>query len=204
MPTPTTLYLVRHGESAANVDPAARRRDDPPLTERGRAHAARAASALAGAGLAQVCASPLRRARETAETIAAAAGVPVRVVHGLQEVDMGSLAAADAGAGRAEREAIFAAWLAGDRRRRFPGGEDFSAVARRVSERLRAVAREAPGARVALVTHRMPIAAAASLCAAGGGAVPPGGCANGSITVVEVDGAGGFRLVTYGDARHLA
>jgi ribonuclease H / adenosylcobalamin/alpha-ribazole phosphatase len=199
----TTFYLVRHGESAANVDPQARRRDDPALTERGRGQAARAAAALAGAGLAQVLCSPLRRARETAEPIAAAAGAPLSTVDGVHEVDMGALSGADAGAGRAEREAIFSAWLAGDRSRSFPGGEDFAAVARRVAARLAAIARDAPGARVAIVTHRMPIAAAASLCAPAAAAVPPGGCANGSITVVEADAGGALRLVVYGDARHL-
>ncbi|HET9599219.1 MAG TPA: histidine phosphatase family protein, partial [Anaeromyxobacteraceae bacterium] len=92
MPPPPVLYLVRHGESAGNVDPALRRGDDPPLTERGRAQAARAAAALAGKGVRAVFSSPLRRARETAGAIAAAAGVEVHAVDGFGEVEMGTLA----------------------------------------------------------------------------------------------------------------
>src|SRR5689334_22981383 len=125
------LYLVRHGESAGNVNAGLRRSDDPPLTERGRAQATRAAAALAARRLHGVRSSPLRRARETAEIIAAASGVANRVVDGFAEVDMGSLSDAETPQGLAQRQAIFEAWLAGDRARGFPGGEDFAAVVRR-------------------------------------------------------------------------
>lgn len=67
--SPTVLHLVRHGESAGNVNPGLRRSDDPPLTDRGRDQAARAAAALARIGLEAVYSSPLRRARETAEVV---------------------------------------------------------------------------------------------------------------------------------------
>jgi probable phosphoglycerate mutase len=194
------VHLVRHGESAGNVNPALRRSDDPPLTERGREQAARAAAALARAGLDAVYSSPLRRARETAEAIAAAAGVTARLADGFGEVDMGALAEAEIAEARAEREAILAAWLAGDRGRPFPGGEDFAAVIRRVGDGLRGVVAASPGARVAIVTHRVPLAAAAALC----GAPASGACANGSITTIEREEDDRWRLVAWGDARHLA
>jgi broad specificity phosphatase PhoE len=199
------LHLVRHGESAGNVNPAARRSDDPPLTERGREQAARAGAAIARLGVDAVYTSPLRRARETAEAVAAAARAgAVRPVEGFAEVDMGSLSDPETAEGRAEREAIFSAWLAGDRSRAFPGGEDFAAVVRRVGEGLRALAASSPGPRIALVTHRMPIAAAAALCEAGGAPAPSGGCANGSVTTLESEDGARWRLVAWGDAKHLA
>ncbi len=204
MASGSVVYLVRHGESAGNVNLGMRRSDDPPLTERGRAQASRAAAALAKVGIDAVYSSPLRRARETAEAIAAASGAPVRVVEGFAEVGMGTLSDPETPEGRAEREAIFSAWLAGDRSRAFPGGEDFAAVVRRVREGLRTLAGAAPGARIALVTHRMPIAAAAASSEAGGATVPPGGCANGSITSLESEDGERWRLVAWGDARHLA
>ena len=194
------VHLVRHGESAGNVNPAARRSDDPPLTDRGRAQAARAAAALAGAGLRAVFSSPLRRAVETAGAIASAAGLPVRSVEGFAEVDMGALADPETPEARAEREALFAAWLAGDRARAFPGGEDFAAVVRRVRDGLASVAEASPAGPAAVVTHRMALVAAAELCAASPGAA----CANGSITTLESDGRGGFRLLVWADAGHLA
>jgi broad specificity phosphatase PhoE len=56
---------------------------------------------------------------------------------------------------------------------------------------------------VALVTHRMPIAAAAALCGPGGPAGAPGACPNGSITTLRREGEG-WRMVAWGEARHLA
>jgi broad specificity phosphatase PhoE len=200
----SVLFLVRHGESAGNVNPGAKRGDDPPLTERGRAQAGRAAVALARAGIGAVFASPLRRARETAEAIGAAAGLAVQGVEGLGEVDMGALSDTETEDGRAEREAIFSAWLSGDRRRSFPGGEDFASVVGRVRDGLRAVLRAAPGLPAAVVTHRMPIAAAAELCEPGGAAIVRGPCANGSITTLEVGEGDRLRLVAWCDVRHLA
>ncbi len=196
MAAPTVVHLVRHGESAANADPSVRRSDDPPLTPRGREQAARAAATLARAGIDAVFSSPLRRARETADAIAAATGLASSDLAGVAEVGMGALTDPETPEGRAERDAIFSAWLAGDFRRGFPGGERFEDVTRRVREALAAVARDHPGRRVAIVTHRMPIAAAAALA---GQPTPPGGCPNGSVTTLRQDGDG-WTVVAWGDA----
>ncbi len=193
------LYLVRHGESEGNVNPGLRRSDDPPLTERGRAQASRAAAALAELRIEEVCSSPLRRARETAAVIAAASGLVPGVVEGFDEVDMGTLSDSETSEDRAERQAIFSAWLAGDRARAFPAGEDFAAVVRRVREGLRVLATASPGRRIALITHRIPIAAAAALSEKGGAAVPAGGCPNGSITTLESRDGERWRLVAWGE-----
>jgi broad specificity phosphatase PhoE len=56
-----------------------------------------------------------------------------------------------------------------------------------VREALRAASRDRPGGRLAIVTHRMPIAAAAALA---GRAGPAGACANGSITTLRQEGDG--------------
>lgn len=66
------VYVVQHGEKE-------RAPGDPGLTTRGREQAALAAEWLRGKGLRAVYASPLRRVRETAEAVAAVAGLPVQV-----------------------------------------------------------------------------------------------------------------------------
>lgn len=199
------LHLVRHGESAGNVDPSLPRSGDPPLTERGREQAARAAAALARGRVDAVLSSPLRRARETAGAIAAVAGVGVELAPGFREVDMGALADAESSEGRAERDAIFTAWLSGDHRRAFPGGEDFGAVMRRVEAALRTICSASPAPRdVVVVSHRMAIAAAAALALGTGRAALPGRCANGSVTTLRARDGGGWELVAWADARHLA
>jgi broad specificity phosphatase PhoE len=66
------VYVVQHGEKE-------RAPGDPGLTARGREQAALAAEWLRGKGLRAVYASPLLRARQTAEAVAAVAGLPVLV-----------------------------------------------------------------------------------------------------------------------------
>lgn len=66
----TTFYLVRHGER----DDAA---GDAGLSAVGRTQARATARYLRDRTITQVYASPLRRAKETAEVIAASLGIPV-------------------------------------------------------------------------------------------------------------------------------
>jgi broad specificity phosphatase PhoE len=66
------VYVVQHGEKV-------REPGDPGLTARGREQAALAAEWLRDKGLRAVFASPLLRARQTAEAVAAVADLPVRV-----------------------------------------------------------------------------------------------------------------------------
>ncbi|MBA3654397.1 MAG: histidine phosphatase family protein [Actinobacteria bacterium] len=79
------LLLVRHAEPVRIEDadgPA-----DPPLRGRGHRQAALAAAWLAGERLDAIWASPLRRARETAEAIAVAHGLTVEIDEDLAEFD---------------------------------------------------------------------------------------------------------------------
>jgi len=193
------IHLVRHGESLGNVEPARFRRGDPPLTPRGCEQAARVAEELRHSGICAVFSSPLRRAVETAEVIAASAGLETQGTSGFHEVDMGRLSNPETAEARVERDAIFSAWLAGDYRQGFPGGEDFAAVMRRVRAALGAVVQSVGAdARVAVVSHRMAIAAAAALCQPAGAAVKPGGCPNCSITTLRWEDTGLWHLVAWG------
>lgn len=87
------LLLIRHGETARNVDQLALGREDVPLTERGQAQARALADALAGScrfgPIDAVYASPLQRALATAAPLAEALGLPVQIEAGLTEMDIG-------------------------------------------------------------------------------------------------------------------
>jgi broad specificity phosphatase PhoE len=87
------VVLLRHGET--RLTPQRRFSGvgsaDPGLSAIGRDQARRAAGSalLRGRAFAEVLSSPMTRCRETAQIIAAALGVPVRVDRELREMDFG-------------------------------------------------------------------------------------------------------------------
>jgi broad specificity phosphatase PhoE len=84
------IVFARHGQTAPNRDGLVLGRADPELTDEGRRQAEFLAAALAEEPLAQVLTSPLVRARQTAEAISAACGLPVTVDERLVEIDWGT------------------------------------------------------------------------------------------------------------------
>ncbi len=70
------FYFLRHGESEGNRERVMQGRRDSLLTETGREQAREAGQWFAGRHVDCVLTSPLARARDTAELVAAAAGFP--------------------------------------------------------------------------------------------------------------------------------
>jgi broad specificity phosphatase PhoE len=83
------LLLLRHGETEWNRVGRLQGRDDSPLTARGLAQADALAAVCATLGVKRVLASPLGRARITAERIAAACGAAPLLRDGLAEMSFG-------------------------------------------------------------------------------------------------------------------
>ena len=81
----TRLFVIRHGETAWNVDTRIQGQLDIPLNDTGRWQAARLAQALAGEGIAAIYSSDLQRAAETAAALASATGLALVTDTGLRE-----------------------------------------------------------------------------------------------------------------------
>jgi broad specificity phosphatase PhoE len=91
----TTLLLVRHGATRANLlRPYTLQglRPDSELDAVGIAQAEATAQALRSYPIVQVYCSPLRRARRTAQILAATLDVPLEMEEGLAEADVGEWA----------------------------------------------------------------------------------------------------------------
>jgi len=89
-PLKTTLLLIRHGESTANVErKLTGRAPGVPLTARGRQQAAEVAAALAKSKITQIYSSPVERARETAAFLEHLLHIPVQTAEGINETDCG-------------------------------------------------------------------------------------------------------------------
>jgi len=151
--TGTTLLLVRHGETPANTGGIWHGSIDSPLTDRGRAQAARVAGliATAYADASAVYTSNLQRARLTAEAIADALGFVPRVEVGLREYDLGSWE------GKTYHELFhehrFFERIKSDPHFAPHGGESPHTVTERLVAALLAIAASHPGERVVVVTH---------------------------------------------------
>ncbi|QNP63059.1 bifunctional RNase H/acid phosphatase [Streptomyces genisteinicus] len=160
MGTPSTFVLLRHGETALTPEKrfSGSGGSDPVLSPAGRRQADAVAAALAARGTVQtVVTSPLRRCRETAETVAGRLGLPVSVDEGLRETDFGAWEGLTFAEVRERYADDLDAWLASPKAAPTGGGESFATVARRVAaarERLLAAHR---GRTTLLVTHVTPI-----------------------------------------------
>ncbi|MEU3460114.1 bifunctional RNase H/acid phosphatase [Streptomyces sp. NPDC006733] len=157
--TPTTFLLLRHGETALTPEKrfSGSGGGDPDLSETGRRQAQHAATSFAALGTVQaVVSSPLARCRQTADAVAARLGLDVRIDEGLRETDFGSFEGLTFAEVRERFPADLDAWLASPDAAP-PGGESFTAVARRVAlSRDKLLARYA-GKTVLLVTHVTPV-----------------------------------------------
>jgi probable phosphoglycerate mutase len=85
----TTLLLIRHGENDMVGKRLAGRLPGVHLNQRGKEQAEQVASALQKAPLKAIYSSPLERAVETAQPVAAAFGLEIRPAPGLVELDYG-------------------------------------------------------------------------------------------------------------------
>jgi len=83
------FWYLRHGETDWNARNLSQGNVDIPLNANGIAQAHAAAALLGGRGVASIVASPLSRARDTAEIVGAALGLPVAIDPGLREVAFG-------------------------------------------------------------------------------------------------------------------
>ena len=149
----TTLYLVRHGRTRLNKDKVFRGMFDVPLDEVGEAEGRAAAQALRNAPISRVLASPLSRARRTAQFLSEATGAPVEVCDALRDIDYGQWTERPDDEVRREDPGRYNEWLTDPGKVRFPGGESLADVRGRVRPVLDRIAGQADAV-MAIVSHR--------------------------------------------------
>lgn len=151
----TEIYLIRHGQTEWNALGRFQGRLDSPLTAQGRAQAQRIGlrlgTVLKGAPLPLLYASPLGRARQTAEIVALHAGLaPPRLDDRLQEHSLGSWDGLTLDDIEARRPELLTGSTPHDWFFRSPDGETLDAA----RERTQAWLAEAQGT-VVVVTHAL-------------------------------------------------
>ncbi len=153
---PTVAILLRHGETPLSIEKRFSGRGDSALTDRGEAQAAAAAARLADLGVELIVCSPLRRARQTAETVALTLGRDVIVEDGFTETDFGDWEGLTFGEVGKQAPEQLRTWLA-DPTVAPPGGESMASTAIRVAAARQRVIDEYGERRILVVTHVTPI-----------------------------------------------
>lgn len=87
--SPVSFWYLRHGETDWNAQGLSQGNVDIPLNQTGLAQARAAAQMLRNRGITSIVASPLSRARVTAEIVAEVLDLPVTLDEGLREVRFG-------------------------------------------------------------------------------------------------------------------
>lgn len=157
VPAPTTLCLIRHGETPWNREGRWQGHADPDLTAEGLEQAERLAVVLAERHAAEpwqaIFASDLLRARRTAESIARALALPLGLDPRLRELDVGRWSGrtrAEIAAAEPETLAAFERGVPGVRP---GGGESRIEIRERSHAFVRGLLARFPGERLLVVTH---------------------------------------------------
>ena len=153
----TTIYLLRHGESHANVRSVLSNgyAYDAGLTGRGRRQSVEAAGWLQGKPLAALYTSPLRRAAETAAIVSTALGCEATVCADVREIDVGTFDGRGDRSMWRDHDAILARWYGGEVDVPFPGGESLRQAEARIVGALETMQEQHPHGSVGVVTHSM-------------------------------------------------
>ncbi|HLA84023.1 MAG TPA: histidine phosphatase family protein [Thermoguttaceae bacterium] len=154
----TICYLIRHGATENNEQnpPVLQgQRLDLGLSAAGRDQAERLASFLTGRAIDAVYASPLRRAVETAKAIADPHHLPVEVIDGLIEVDVGEWEGLDWNQIRQNDPAAYEAFMSDAAANGYLGGECLAEVFDRTAPVLNALLADNTGRRIVVVAHNV-------------------------------------------------
>ncbi|TDD39845.1 bifunctional RNase H/acid phosphatase [Nonomuraea terrae] len=154
----TSLLLLRHGETELSLERRFSGRGEAELTANGLAQASAAAERLSREPyrLDVIVTSPLKRARQTAEAVAARTGLDVEVEDDLKETDFGDWEGHTFTEVQRRWPAELTAWLA-DPDVAPPGGESFAQAALRVDAAGERLVERYAGKTVLAVSHVTPI-----------------------------------------------
>jgi broad specificity phosphatase PhoE len=154
----TTLYLIRHGATEANLERPARlqgRRIDPPLAPLGIRQAEATRDVLAIRPIDHCYCSPLRRAVQTAGIVASARGLVPVPLAALVECDVGRWEGLDWESIRQRDPEGYQRFMASPAEFGYPGGETFGDVHRRVLACLDELLVEHQGESILVVGHHV-------------------------------------------------
>jgi alpha-ribazole phosphatase len=149
----TRVYLVRHGETEWNNVGRYQGQSDIALSARGRRQAELLQQRFSRVHLDAIYSSDLKRARETAMTIAAPHNLEVNLEKGLREINFGSWEGLRYQEIAELYPQAWEEWRRDPGQRVIPGGESFGQVKKRAAAVFKRIVQKEQGRRVLLVAH---------------------------------------------------
>ena len=151
----TSVYLLRHGQTAWNKEEVFRGRSDIPLDETGLREAELAGEYFRSIPIQAVYSSPLSRALQTARKIAESHSLRVETLEGLIDMSFGVWEGRSLKEVKEKDEIRFAQWRDEPHLVRLPAGETLEEVRSRAMDALRKVIQQHPEQTLVLVSHRV-------------------------------------------------
>ena len=150
----TSIYLVRHGQTAWNKEEIFRGRTDIPLDETGLKQAEMVGQYFKGMEIHRVFSSSLSRAWQTAEKVAEPHNLKVQPLQGILDMSFGNWEGRPHQEIRETDSKTYRQWVETPHLVRLPGGEGLDDVRVRAMAGMEEVIRAHPGKTLVLVTHR--------------------------------------------------
>jgi phosphoserine phosphatase len=151
----TSIYLIRHGQTAWNKEEVFRGRTDIPLDETGLRQAELAGEYFRGMEIHGIYSSPLSRAWVTAQKIAQFHNLEVQPLQGILDMSFGKWEGQSHRDIQKNDREIYPQWRKEPHLVRLPGGESLDDVRVRAMAALEEVIRNHPGRTLILVSHRV-------------------------------------------------
>ena len=150
------VYVVRHGQTAWNLEEVFRGRMDIPLDETGKKEVHLAGEAIKDETLHAIYSSPLSRSMETAENISKFQNVEVTPLDAIIDISYGEWEGVGLVEVQKKYPDLYDLWLKSPHKVIFPNGESLEAVRVRAMGAIENLLEKHTNENIALVAHRVP------------------------------------------------
>jgi broad specificity phosphatase PhoE len=149
----TTIYLIRHGLTAANKNDVFAGRTEEPLHPEGVSQMREVGKLVAGRGISRIFCGPLTRTRQSAGIVAELLGVPFTAEEGLNEISIPHWDGLTKEMIRTRFGPQYPTWLDGPAGFRVPDCETIAEVQKRGVACLETIMANHPGQSLLVVSH---------------------------------------------------
>lgn len=153
----TTIFLIRHGESQQNIDDVLSGITDIPLSDNGKLQCAILAQYFDNIQIDKVFATPLQRAKDSAEIIFPKHASSIEILESLIEFNYGEYEGYRRTEYENSNDSIIQQWITAPSNLTFPGGDNIREHAKKSLAGIAQLASKNQDSTIACISHRTTI-----------------------------------------------